>query len=199
MSEKSLIPAIRFKGFTEAWEQRKLGDLMPITSVKRVHQSDWANSGIRFLRARDIVAFHNGEDIDDKLYISVEKYNELSAISGKVKTGDLLVTGVGTIGIPYLIRDSQPIYFKDGNIIWLQNEGKIHGSFLYYSFVANEITSFIKESAGIGTVGTYTIESGKKTPISLPKKKDEMIKIASLLENVDSYIALHQREQSKHF
>lgn len=49
-------PEIRFKGFTDAWEQRKLGELMEITSVKRIHQSDWTDSGIRFLRARDIVA-----------------------------------------------------------------------------------------------------------------------------------------------
>ena len=45
-------PKIRFKGFTEDWEQRKLGELMEITSVKRIHQSDWTNSGVRFLRAR---------------------------------------------------------------------------------------------------------------------------------------------------
>lgn len=49
-------PELRFKGFTDAWEQRKLGELMEITSVKRIHQSDWTDSGVRFLRARDIVA-----------------------------------------------------------------------------------------------------------------------------------------------
>ena len=49
-------PAIRFKGFTEDWEQRKLGEMMEVTSVKRILQSDWADSGVRFLRARDIVA-----------------------------------------------------------------------------------------------------------------------------------------------
>ena len=30
--------------------------MMDVTSVKRIHQSDWTNSGIRFLRARDIVS-----------------------------------------------------------------------------------------------------------------------------------------------
>ncbi|HGL3656222.1 TPA: restriction endonuclease subunit S, partial [Enterococcus faecium] len=44
-------PEIRFPGFTEDWEERKLGDMMDVTSVKRIHQSDWTNSGIRFLRA----------------------------------------------------------------------------------------------------------------------------------------------------
>lgn len=50
------VPEIRFKGFTDAWEQRKLGEMMEVTSVKRIHQSDWTDSGVRFLRARDIVA-----------------------------------------------------------------------------------------------------------------------------------------------
>ena len=55
-------PRIRFKGFTDDWEQRKLGDLMDVGSVKRVHQSDWRDSGVRFLRARDVVADFNNED-----------------------------------------------------------------------------------------------------------------------------------------
>ena len=66
-------PAIRFKGYNDAWEQRKLGDMMNVTSVKRIHQSDWTNSGIRFLRARDIVAAAKGEEPSDLLYISKEK------------------------------------------------------------------------------------------------------------------------------
>ena len=193
MSEnKKLTPKIRFKGFTEDWEQRKLGDLMDVTSVKRIHQSDWTESGIRFLRARDIVAEYKNEEIDDKLYISEEKYNEYSLISGKVQLDDLLVTGVGTIGIPYLIRNNKPIYFKDGNIIWFKNNNKINGNFLYYSFTGNKIQTFINEKAGIGTVGTYTIQSGKETPIMLANR-NEQIKVSEFMLRIDNLITLHQR------
>ena len=101
---KKSIPEIRFKGFNDDWEQRKLGDMMNVTSVKRIHQSDWTSSGVRFLRARDIVAAYKNEEPSDYLYISEEKYNEYSSLSGKVKIGDLLVTGVGTIGVPMLIN-----------------------------------------------------------------------------------------------
>ena len=166
------FPEIRFKGFTEAWEQRKLGEMMNITSVKRIHQSDWTDSGVRFLRARDIVAASKNEEPDDYLYISEEKYEEYSALSGKVDIDDLLVTGVGTIGVPYLVENLEPLYFKDGNIIWFQNKNKIDGKFLYYSFIGNGIQSFIKASAGTGTVGTYTIDTGKKTPIQFPSKEE---------------------------
>ena len=189
-------PAIRFKGFTDAWEQRKLGDIMNVTSVKRIHQSDWTDSGVRFLRARDIVSASKNEEPDDYLYISKEKYDEYSLISGKVSVGDLLVTGVGTIGVPYLIRNSEPLYFKDGNIIWFQNGTKIDGDFFLYSFFGKAIQDFINESAGIGTVGTYTIESGKKTPISLPEMKEQQ-QIGAYFRNLDNLITLHQRKYDK--
>ena len=196
MTKKSDAPAIRFKGCSDAWEQRKLGDMMNVTSVKRIHQSDWTDSGVRFLRARDIVAAAKNEEPDDYLYISKEKYEEYSALSGKVGVSDLLVTGVGTIGVPYLVRNLEPLYFKDGNIIWFQNSDKIDGKFLFYSFSAEQIQGFINESAGIGTVGTYTIESGKKTPISLPNQI-EQAKVGEFFQQLDNLITLHQRKFEK--
>lgn len=187
------VPEKRFPGFTDDWEQRKLGDMINVTSVKRIHQSDWTDSGVRFLRARDIVAAAKNEEPDDYLYISKEKYEEYSALSGKVSVSDLLVTGVGTIGVPYLVKNLEPLYFKDGNIIWFQNSDKIDGKFLFYSFSAEQIQGFINESAGIGTVGTYTIESGKKTPISLPNQI-EQAKVGEFFQQLDDLITLHQRK-----
>lgn len=168
---------------------------MDVGSVKRIHQEDWVNEGIRFLRARDIVAIDNHEIIpdEDKLYITKKKYDEYSSISGKVNIGDLLVTGVGTIGVPLLISTLKPVYFKDGNIIWFKNATRIDGQFLLMSFKAKTIQKHIKDAAGIGTVGTYTIDSGKKTPIYLPSQS-EQIKIGRLFKNLDDLITLHQRK-----
>ena len=193
----SNVPEIRFKGFTDAWEQRKLGNMMDVTSVKRIHQSDWTDSGVRFLRARDIVAESKNEEVSEPIFISQEKYDEYSAVSGKVEKGDLLVTGVGTIGVPMLINSEEPLYFKDGNIIWFKNKNAIDGRFFYHSFKDLNIQKFIKESAGTGTVGTYTIENGKKTPINLPLQKEEQEKIGEYFSNLDNLIALHQRELEK--
>ena len=166
---------------------------MDVGSVKRIHQADWTDNGIRFLRARDIVAFHNGEEINDPLYISNEKYAEYSLISGKVKINDLLVTGVGTIGIPMLISNEKPLYFKDANVIWLKNNNSINGKFLFYSFDSNQVKSFINNESGIGTVGTYTINSCKNTPLGIPSFV-EQTKIGELFSNIDNLITLHQRK-----
>ena len=185
-------PKIRFKGYTDDWEQRKLGDMMDVTSVKRIRQSDWTDSGVRFLRARDIVAESKNEEVSEPLFISQEKYDEYSAVSGKVEKGDLLVTGVGTIGVPMLINSEEPLYFKDGNIIWFKNKNAIDGRFFYHLFNGLNVQKFIKESAGTGTVGTYTIENGKKTPINLPLRKEEQEKIGEYFSNLDHLITLHQ-------
>lgn len=194
MSKHIIAPLVRFQGFTEPWKQRKLGDMMDVTSVKRIHQSDWMDSGVRFLRARDIVAESKNEEVSEPLFISQEKYDEYSAISGKVEKGDLLVTGVGTIGVPMLINSEEPLYFKDGNIIWFKNKNAIDGRFFYHSFNGLTIQKFIKESAGTGTVGTYTIETGKKTPINLPPQKEEQEKIGLYFSNLDNLLTLHQRK-----
>lgn len=73
------------------------------------------------------------------MYISIEKYAEYSTISGKVKKGDLLVTGVGTIGVPLLITNNEPVYFKDGNIIWFKNNNIIHSNFFFTHSLATEL------------------------------------------------------------
>ena len=193
-AEGERVPKRRFPGFTDAWELRKLGEVMEVTSVKRIHQSDWTDFGVRFLRARDIVAESKNESVSEPLFISQKKYDEYTAISGKVTKGDLLVTGVGTIGIPMLIEKNEPIYFKDGNIIWFKNENHIDGQFFYYSFIGKNIQSFIKESAGIGTVGTFTINTGKNTPIDLPILKKEQEDIGTFFSTLDRQITLHQRK-----
>ena len=166
---------------------------MSVGSVKRVHQEDWQQTGIRFLRARDIVAELKREEVEDKLYISQDQYDEYTQISGKVSQDDLLVTGVGTIGVPYLVRNNVPLYFKDGNIIWFKNSNSIDGKFFFYSFLGKTIQYYISSSSGTGTVGTYTIESGNNTPIFLPAKKEQEV-IGLFFDEIDTLITLHQRK-----
>ncbi len=165
---------------------------MNVTSVKRIHQSDWQKVGIPFYRARDIVAISKGQKISEPIYISENKYKEFSEISGKVKINDLLVTGVGTIGVPLLVQKT-PLYFKDGNIIWFQNNNQFNGIFLYNAFLTRSIQNFIKTTTGVGTVPTYTIITGKETPISFPKPK-EQDRVATLLKTAENLITLQQRK-----
>lgn len=196
-AEGERVPKRRFPGFEGEWEHKKLGQLMDVGSVKRVHQSDWRDRGVRFLRARDIVSESKNKKPDDFLYIDEELYKKYSAISGMVEKGDLLVTGVGTIGVPMLVESSEPLYFKDGNIIWFKNKNLLDGHFFYYSFTARAIQKFIGDVAGVGTVGTYTIDSGKNTLIILPVTKEEQVVIGNFFKKLDQSITLQQQKLDK--
>lgn len=189
-------PSIRFKGFTDAWEQRKLGELMDISSASRVHKNEWTKSGIRFFRSSDVVASFNKKK-NTEAFISHELYEKLSSKSGKVCQGDILITGGGSIGIPYLIKDEEPLYFKDADLIWLKNSGKLNGYFLFTYFVTNGFRQYLESISHIGTISHYTIEQAKVTPISLPNK-NEQDKIGVFFDKLDNTIALHQRQLNKY-
>jgi type I restriction enzyme S subunit len=168
------------------WKVKKLGEFLEITSCKRVHEADWTDHGVPFYRARELVALHDNQPIDP-LFISEDLYLKNTKVSGEIQPGDLLVTGVGTIGVQYLVKPGDRFYFKDGNIIWLKNNKKIDGRFLYYSFDNWFIRKQILHDAGVGTVGTYTIDNAKKTKIMLPPIKEQE-KIAEVLGTWDRAI-----------
>ncbi|HBV23741.1 MAG TPA: restriction endonuclease subunit S [Jeotgalicoccus sp.] len=191
-SKNKNAPKLRFISYTEKWNEYKLGELMEIGSVKRIHKSDWKEKGIRFLRARDIVSFFKNEEPAEKLYISRDTFENYSKTTGKVSPGDLLVTGVGSIGVPLLIKDLKPLYFKDGNIIWFKNQ-TLDGYYFYYYFVSDNIQRFISNVAGIGTVGTYTISNGKKTPIKFPSMVEQKL-IGHFLFKIEKNLLLNERK-----
>src|SRR5699024_1369918 len=165
---------------------------MNITSVKRIHQSDWRKKGIPFYRARDITALSKNLNIEEPIFISRDLYEEYSIISGKVQINDLLVTGVGTIGVPLLVQ-TVPLYFKDSNIIWFQNSNKLIGLFFLYLFKTNTVQKYIHTTTGVGTVPTYTIQSGKNTPVYITSKKEQK-DIGTIFQLIDNLISLQQRK-----
>lgn len=185
-------PDIRFVGFTEDWEQRKLGELIEISSASRVHKNEWTTSGVRFFRSSDVVSNFNGKK-NIPAFISYSLYDELSKKSGLVQPGDILVTGGGSIGIPYLVADQEPLYFKDADLIWLKSANKIDGYFLYSYFVTPQLRKYISSITHIGTISHYTIEQAKDTPIILPERVEQNL-IGNFLKYLDDTIALHQQE-----
>ena len=167
--------------YPKKWDVVALGTKCEITSSKRVFESEWSKHGIPFLRTRDIASFHAGEEQKDKLYISEETYRKKTAVSGEPHKGDLLVTGVGTIGLPYLVPSDDKMYFKDGNILWVKKSDDFVPEYLYLQFLSKEIIEQIRGGSGFTTVGTFTIKSAKKLMMPMPKTKEQEA-IADTLE-----------------
>ncbi|WP_103945401.1 hypothetical protein [Bacillus sp. ok061] len=150
------IPEIRFKGFNDEWISNNLGDMIDISSASRVHKDEWTSEGIPFFRSSDVISKYMRK-YNTPAFISDTLYQELSKKSGKMKVGDLLVTGGGTIGVPYLIENEDPLYFKDADLIWLKNAGVIDGRFLYNFYISPQTRRYISSITHIGTISHYTI------------------------------------------
>lgn len=184
-----MTPNISFSHFS--WRQSKLGNLAEIGSSVRVHESDWTSQGIPFIRARDIVASNN-QVLQPEIYISESIFNELSKRSCVLK-GDVLVTGVGTIGVPYLVKDGDKFYYKDGNIIYIRSNGEIHPEFLYHYIRSYTFKKYLRSISGCGTVATYTIKNAKDTPIFFPSIEEQQ-KIASFFSMLDEKISIEEKK-----
>jgi len=133
---------------------------------------------VPFYRAREIVKLSENGFVDNELFITEEMFRDYSAKYGAPREGDLMVTGVGTLGICYRVRKNDRFYFKDGNIIWLKNfNNKVDSKYIKLLFSADLIAGQIKGFAQGGTVGTYTIINAKtrKFRSRLWKSKNKLV------------------------
>jgi type I restriction enzyme S subunit len=163
------------------WEAKTLGDLFDITSSKRVFESDWQRDGVPFYRAREIVKLARQGFVNNELFISEDMFSRYAAKYGIPSTGDLMVTGVGTLGICYVVKEHDRFYFKDGNIIWLKKKADVESRFVEYAFQSDLLRKQIDDSVGT-TVGTYTIIKAKNTVIPVPPPAEQQRIVAALDE-----------------
>ena len=169
------------------WKVESIRDHYLVGSSKRVFQHQWRIEGIPFYRARDIVALNNNTFCCE-LYIDRELYETYKAKYGIPKRGDVLVTGVGTLGVVYVINDDSPFYYKDGNIICLSTKGTFNSFFLSYLFKSPILLNQINDNSGGSTVGTYTIRNAESTKIIVPPISEQQ-RIAEALLNIDNLIS----------
>ncbi|WP_100657474.1 restriction endonuclease subunit S [Alteromonas flava] len=188
MSSNGTSPILRFSEFTCEYKIYKLGQITEIKSASRVLREQWQDSGVPFFRSSDVVAAHKMEK-NKKVYIAQELFEELSSKSGRLKKNDLLVTGGGSIGIPYLVKSDEPLYFKDADLICFKSNKTIYGPYLYQFFLSPTFRQYLRKITHTGTISHFTIEQGKATPIRLPATLEQK-KIAEFLCKVDKKISL---------
>lgn len=173
------------------WPKVRISELCEISSSKRIFLREYVKEGIAFYRSKEIILRSRNQEISNPLFISREKYQEIKERSGAPSAGDILLTSVGTLGIPYIIRDRDEFYFKDGNLTWFKNfETGVNNRFLFY-WLQSHIARRQIESIAIGsTQRALTIESLKDMILFLPKF-DEQKSIAKILSDLDSKIELN--------
>ena len=179
------------------WEKVKLGNVCEITSSKRIFYSEYVDDGVPFYRSKEIIESDEGKVIENPLYISVDKYNEIKEKFGVPQTGDMLLTSVGTIGIPYIIKKKDCFYFKDGNLTWFRDfrEG-LNSKYLYYWIKSSEGTGILYNTTIGSSQKALTISALKNIKVSLPPRsvQDKIVEVVSayddLIENNQRQIKL---------
>lgn len=159
-------------------------DLFEVGSSKRVMQKDWKTEGVPFYRAREIVKLSEDGFVDNELFITEEMYEEYSKKYGAPVAGDIMVTGVGTLGVCYLVKESDRFYYKDGNTLCFHNKGNVDSRFILECYKMPFVREQIDANAGGTTVGTYTIVNAKRTKVFFPPM-DAQKKFVELVEQSD--------------
>ena len=178
------VPEIRFSGFTEAWEQRKLGDVGTVSMCRRIFKEQTSEVG-------DIPFYKIGTfGAEPDSFISKELFDEYKMKYPYPKKGDILISASGSIGRTVEFTGKNE-YFQDSNIVWLSHDGRIDNTFLKYFY------NVVKWSGLEGsTIQRLYNDNILKTEISIPSI-DEQVAIGKYFTQFDHLITLHQREVEK--
>ncbi|WP_294278970.1 restriction endonuclease subunit S [uncultured Chryseobacterium sp.] len=168
----------------EDWNVVNLNEVSKISSSKRIFESDYVPYGIPFYRGKEISLLMQNKTIDEPFYISEAKYFSLANKYGYPKYGDLLITAVGTLGNIYCIGNDEKFYFKDGNLIWINNVIQ-NSKFLKIALDYNK--QQILDNAIGSSQKALTINSLSITKIPLPPLSEQKA-IAEALSDADAWI-----------
>lgn len=177
-----------------SWEKTKIGDHCEITSSKRIFYSEYTDSGVPFYRSKEIIESSQGQPISEPLYISTDKYNDIKSKFGVPLPGDMLLTSVGTIGIPYIVRTDDYFYFKDGNLTWFRNfDDSLSSEFLCYWIGSKDGYGVLNNTTIGSSQKALTISSLKQIECPLPPIEVQN-RIVDILSAYDALIENNQKQ-----
>ena len=164
----------------ESWEWARLNSIVNIVSARRVHKNDWRSSGVPFYRAREIVKLAKNEPLADPIFIDESLYSELSQ-SGIPLPGDLMVTGIGTIGTTYVVQPDDKFYYKDASVLCFENRFEFSSIYLQLLMRSSFLMKQIRESSVGTTVATITMKNAVNFLIPVPPLGEQQ----RIVEKVD--------------
>ena len=180
------FPEIRFKGFTEAWEQRKLPEFVSFFNGLTYTPDDVEETGTLVLRSSNV---KNGEIVDaDNVYV-----NDKVAVSENVREGDIIVVvrngSRALIGKHAQIKASMPNTVIGAFMSGMRSE---HSSFVNALLDTSAFENEIAKNMG-ATINQITGYMFSKMEFMIPSG-DEQRKIGEYFQSLDHLITLHQRK-----
>ncbi len=185
------IPEIRFAGFTDDWEKRKLGDYCDMyngdRSNKYPNAQDMVSDGIPFINAGDLENGHVNVTTANK--ITKEKYDDLGG--AKLQMGDIVYCLRGTLGKNAYIDN-----FKEGTVassLVAIRPKNINGRYLFY--ILNSDIEYHQRVVHDEGAAQPNLSAKSVSEFIMPVPDiEEQNKVASYFDNLDNLITLHQRK-----
>ena len=186
----SRTPSVRFKGYEDEWEERKLGDIAPLRGGFAFKSSKFRNTGVPIVRISNILssgevggdfAYYDEQDKDDK-YILPDK----SAV--------LAMSGATTGKVSILSQTDYDKVYQNQRVGYFQSVENID-----YGFISTIVRSelFVMQLDSVLVSGAQPNVSSKEIDsfnFMIPILVQEQQKIGALFKKIDDTIALHQRK-----
>ena len=193
MSESVQKPRIRFKGFSDAWEQRKFEDLYSYASEGGTPDTNnfsfYKDGTIPFVKIEDT----ENKYIDStKSHISVEGLNHSSA--WLIPAHNILFTNGATVGNVAINRI--PVATKQG-ILGIIPSKQVTVELMFYLLSSTLFQREVKSRMATGTFATIILKNLNQIPVCIPTNKNEQNLITDYLSQLDNLITLHQRKYDK--
>ncbi|SEK35984.1 type I restriction enzyme, S subunit [Streptococcus equinus] len=181
------VPEIRFSGFTDDWEQRKLEEIASV--YDGVHQTpEYKDEGIMFLSVENIAT------LTSKKYISEEAYERNFKV--RPAKGDILMTRIGDVGTPNVVETSERLAYYV-SLALLKPRG-INSYFLNNAIQSSSFQHGLRERTLLTAVPMkINKDEIGKVDIFYPVNSDEQRKIGESFKQLDNLITLHQRKLDK--
>ena len=191
------VPEIRFKGFTNDWEQRKLVDIATMHARigwQNLRTSEFLDDGDYYLITG--TDFKDGRiDFSSCHYVAKERYDQDKNI--QIHNGSILITKDGTLGkVAYISGLNKPATLNAGvfNVVIKAND--VDEKYLYHYLAGPFLMDYVSKRATGGTIKHLNQNILFDFPVVLPSY-DEQKKIGETLQDLDNLITLHQRKLEK--
>ena len=189
-------PEIRFEGFTDPWEQRKLGEVASIKTGpfgSLLHAEDYVVDGIPIVTTEHFKSGFLPDEIAGLPQVSESdraRLEQYSAIEG-----DILFSRVGSVDVNAQVTAAQSGWLFSGRVLRARpTVSVISPNYLHYELSTDDVKRSIINRAVGGTMASINTEILEDTEISFPRSRTEQLEIGRSLGNLDSLIALHQRK-----
>ena len=191
----SNVPEIRFSGFTDPWEQRKLSEIATMHARigwQNLRTSEFLDSGNYMLITG--TDFEDGAiNFDTCHYVERERYEQDKHI--QIKNVSILITKDGTLGkVAYVQGLSMPATLNAGVFnVEIKDETKVDNKYLFQYLKAPYLMDYVDKKATGGTIKHLNQNILVDFPVVMPSKQEQRL-IGAYFNQLDNLITLHQRE-----